>query len=55
MNNFKDDFLIFLDFFAPFQILSKPYINGKMIYSLVTGLVVQGHILSTHAVINAAF
>ncbi len=40
------------------QILSnhnKPYINGKLIYSLVTGLVVQAHILSSHAVINAAF
>ncbi len=51
LNNFKDDFVnISIFFFTPdFQILSKPYVNGNMIYSddaltLMTGFVVHGHI-----------
>jgi len=38
LNNFKGDFFQCLDFFAPSdsQILSKPYINGNMIYYLAS-------------------
>ncbi len=61
-NNFKDDFLNIQIFLHPqipdFQILSKPYINGNMIYSafrwcinlnftkitFMTGFVLQGHV-----------
>ncbi len=64
-NNFKGDFFQYLDFLHPqipdFQILSKPYINGNIIYSafrcinlnlekltLLTGFVLQRHIYYSH-------